>query len=136
MSETVYSHGLPCTVFRSDVDCTNGGVTSTTWRVTVVLDPEAVALLAAKGEDFGWHRTKVDQEAGLELNDYGEPTSRPALRISVRSIGGETYLTAYPLGRRWKNRHLMMGGNFVYSCDSRFRRLCAYPIPVHDRCEG
>jgi len=29
----------------------------------------------------------------------------------------------------------MFGGNFIYSCDSRFQALCGYPIPVHDRCE-
>lgn len=27
----------------------------------------------------------------------------------------------------------MMGGNFIYSCDSRFRNLNNGPIPVHDR---
>ena len=32
-------------------------------------------------------------------------------------------------------RHSMMGGNFVYCCDSRFREICGYPIPIHDRIE-
>ena len=29
----------------------------------------------------------------------------------------------------------MMGGNFVYSSDSRFRQISPYPLPVHDRFE-
>ncbi len=32
-------------------------------------------------------------------------------------------------------KHSMMGGNFVYCCDSRFREICGYPIPIHDRIE-
>ncbi|KST62238.1 DUF3560 domain-containing protein [Mastigocoleus testarum] len=32
-------------------------------------------------------------------------------------------------------KHSMMGGNFVYCCDSRFREICGYPIPIHDRVE-
>ena len=31
----------------------------------------------------------------------------------------------------------MDGGNFIYSCDSRFRQIVnEYPIRVHDRIEG
>jgi hypothetical protein len=29
----------------------------------------------------------------------------------------------------------MFGGNFIYTSDSRVREICAYPIPIHDRCE-
>jgi len=29
----------------------------------------------------------------------------------------------------------MMGGNFVYSCDSRFNQISKYPLPIHDRFE-
>lgn len=29
----------------------------------------------------------------------------------------------------------MFGGNFVYSSDSRFSKICPSPIPVHDRYE-
>lgn len=31
--------------------------------------------------------------------------------------------------------HSVMGGNFVFSLDSRFSELCLYPIPVHDCVE-
>ncbi|MEF2247985.1 hypothetical protein [Paenibacillus sp. IITD108] len=34
------------------------------------------------------------------------------------------------------NTWWMMGGNFVYTSDSRYHRLCNYPIPVHDRQEN
>lgn len=42
-----------------------------------------------------------------------------------------------PLWNKVKNKWLMMGGNFVYSCDSRFRQcINEYPIRLHDRFEG
>lgn len=31
--------------------------------------------------------------------------------------------------------HSMMGGNFIYSSDSRFRQISNQPIPIHDRVE-
>lgn len=34
-----------------------------------------------------------------------------------------------------KNKWYMNGGNFLYSCDSRFREINKYPIPIHDRIE-
>ncbi|NFH40732.1 hypothetical protein [Clostridium sporogenes] len=34
-----------------------------------------------------------------------------------------------------KNKWYMNGGNFLYSCDSRFREISQYPIPIHDRIE-
>jgi len=34
------------------------------------------------------------------------------------------------------NKRGMFGGNFVYSCDSRFRAISRFPIPIHDRFEN
>lgn len=55
----------------------------------------------------------------------------PVVEMVKRDIGGE-YLSLKPLGLK---RHSMMGGNFAYSCDGRFRSFAKYPIPVHDRIE-
>lgn len=61
-------------------------------------------------------------------------SSEPILRLNRRMIGGREYLRAIPDG---ETRHVMFGGNFVWSTDSRFRRqVSEYPIPVHDRVEG
>jgi len=123
--------GLTVNVLRGDVDCTNNGITSKHNRVVLVLSPEAAELLAAKGER--WGTVLVDEDTGEEIGEVtGEPTGRPVLRVDV---GRKGYLTARPVGEAWADRWLMMGGNFVYSCDSRFRRLNDYPIPVHDRAE-
>ena len=35
-----------------------------------------------------------------------------------------------------ETRHTMFGGNFVWSSDSRFRRISEGPIQIHDRIEG
>lgn len=54
--------------------------------------------------------------------------------LIIKSFKGYTY--AVPAinerGLPW-----MMGGNFIYSPDTRFREVLGhYPIPVHDRQEG
>jgi len=59
------------------------------------------------------------------------------LKVVVRDIYGKEYIHAEPIQPVSPGRKgYMMGGNFVYSCDSRFRQLVnAYPIAVHDRTE-
>jgi hypothetical protein len=57
------------------------------------------------------------------------------LRLVRRNFNGELYIhaepAALPLGAP-----TMSGGNFIYTTDSRFRAVCPYPIPVHDRIEA
>jgi len=64
------------------------------------------------------------------------------VKLVRRQFGdGKEYVHAEPFfcedwpEERFKNRHVMFGGNFLYSCDSRFREICSYPIPIHDRIE-
>lgn len=43
------------------------------------------------------------------------------------------YLRPRSAGKSWT----MNGGNFGYSCDSRFTSgISRYPLPIHDRIEG
>ena len=95
-------------------DCTNGGVTSPERA------PNGRAILLGV-EEGNW------QEGEL-------PKDMPILVIRRRTIGGREYLSAVPYENEHK-RHVMSGGNFVYSSDSRFNDVCPYPIPVHDRME-
>lgn len=49
---------------------------------------------------------------------------------------GATYQYAVPLDD--KGEPLtggMFGGNYISSCDSRFRSAFGYPVPLHDRFE-
>lgn len=48
-----------------------------------------------------------------------------------------SYIYARPLDSLQSGRWGMAGGNFVYTCDSRYKELVShrYPIPVHDRFE-
>ena len=58
----------------------------------------------------------------------------PALRLVRRWAGTKReYLHAEPLERSEGKLGPMMGGNFIYSSDSRFPS--PYPIPIHDRFE-
>lgn len=61
----------------------------------------------------------------------------PAVILRTRTIGGQPYVNAQPLNRPegCQDHGPMMGGTFIYSSDSRFRELCAYPVPLHDRFE-
>jgi hypothetical protein len=97
-------------IYRSGVDCTNHGVThperSAGKRVYLITDPADV-LNIPKGDHI-------------------------VLVLHKKMVGDVPYFTAKPLGEKsW----CMMGGNFIYTCDSRFREICQYPIPVHDRIE-
>jgi hypothetical protein len=64
------------------------------------------------------------------------------VRLVRRTFAGSDYIHAEPVycpewqeekfrGSPW----LQFGGNFLFSSDSRFRAICQYPIPIHDRVE-
>jgi hypothetical protein len=63
-------------------------------------------------------------KANVEQNGYY------ILDIWCRVIGDKHFANAKP---RCVEAETMMGGNFVYSSDARFRDVNRYPIPVHDR---
>ncbi len=100
--------GMHVKVYRSNgMDCTNSGLTASHSALTLV-GPGVPELLEAT-EDA------------------------PAVKLVRRRLFGvEDYLHAEPVtppaGTGW-----MDGGNFIWSCDSRFPN--SYPISVHDRQE-
>jgi len=102
--------GLLVDVLRGKGDCTNGGVTSKHSSVIIV---------------------------GPGIPEIFEVTpEHPALRIVKRWEGTpQEYIHAEPVEQPSNQTHTKSaGGNFIYSCDSRFRELvCAYPVSVHDR---
>lgn len=61
----------------------------------------------------------------------------PYLSLVRRNLFGGEYIHAIPMlnGKPITGGNQMDGGNFIYSCDSRFRAVNKYPIPVHDRFE-
>lgn len=100
--------GLLVHVYRSDLgDCTNGGL-SGKFNTFVLID---------------------------DANPVFEATAdMPALKLVRRMIGSTEYLHVEPVAEKPEgNVGYMSGGNFVYSCDSRFPSK--YPISVHDRSE-
>ena len=96
--------GLLVWVYRPHFDCTNGGITS--HNNTVLLVGEGVP-------------------------EIFEPGDLPVLKLVKRQLRGTEppYLHAQPI----EGSGHMMGGNFIYSSDSRFPS--DYPISVHDRQE-
>lgn len=56
------------------------------------------------------------------------------IRATVRLCQSGSMWQCYPLifPTSWH----MSGGNFIYSSDSRFQKICGYPIAVLDRREG
>lgn len=106
---------IPVSVYRSHLgDCTNGGISAN--HDTLYLEC-----------DHGY----------LDM-DPGDPT---CLRVVERNLFGSTYRHAESYcgkaamfaGDAGKTVGPMMGGNFVYSSDSRFP--ADYPLPLHDRYE-
>ena len=104
--------GLSVDVYRWKHDCTNGGLTS-------------------RHDQFILIGEGIDGPLLVDIDDPPENT----LILVRRDVFGVEYLHAEPLdghyggGDRW----YMAGGNFVYTCDSRFPN--SYPISVHDRLE-
>ncbi len=116
-------------------------------------------------ETLDWMRTNFDIKSGLTANVYrscmGDFTNggisaerkdlyilaqtkglfepqdiRECVYIEWREISGSQYIDCKPL--YFRKRWYMMGGNFLYTLDSRFREITGtkYPIPIHDRYEG
>ena len=58
------------------------------------------------------------------------------LKLVRRNLTEGEYLHVEPMERPKGMNGPMAGGNFAYSSDSRFRRVCMYPVSIHDRFEG
>lgn len=103
--------GFIADIFKpSSGDCSNNGISHWNNEVTIVSD--------------------VDECQVFDINPATE-LRRPIVVIKNK----KGYIYAEPIdepeGVGW-----MMGGSFIYSCDSRFRRhFNTYPIPLHDRQE-
>ena len=106
--------GLICDIYESkDLgNCSNNGISARYNKVLVIMEEE-------------------------EARVFGEKEDRPTVRIVKRVIYGREYIHAKPVSRVNRgNRGYMMGGCFIHSGDSRFRRLVSeYPVPLHDRQE-
>lgn len=99
-------------------DCTNGGVTSKYNKLELFWD--------CKRED------------ALRCCKENNINPEQSLLLVNRELWGEDHSYAEPLNKK-QGKWYMMGGNFVYTCDSRLYKIggrtCSSPIPVHDRCE-
>ena len=101
---------LPVNVYRSaGSDCTLNGVTST--------------------DDYS---LVVPCEDGHITDESIENSDTPVVVLIYGEILGSPHFKPETQG----HHHSMMGGNFVYSSDSRFsRKYGNQPIAVHDRFE-
>ena len=112
MKLELFKNCIPVYVYRSSLgDCTNNGISKHSDTLIFPLIPTS----------------EIDTSNLIDncLNGV------PVVEMVKRNIGGE-YLHLKPLGLK---KHSMMGGNFAYSCDSRFTYFAKYPLPIHDRIE-
>lgn len=118
LSVDVYRHNYN-TFGGRYYDPTNGGVTSQRDTFTLFWD-------CTKEEAI-----KYCEENSRDLNS--------CLYLVNRELWGEDHSYAEPLFKPKNCCGPMFGGNFVWTCDSRLYKmdgkLCACPIPVHDRFE-
>lgn len=88
-------------------DCTLGGVSS----------KHARFILTGLGKD----------------SEIFEPDAEnPELRLVKKAYSFGTHYYAVPAD---KPDGGMFGGNYIDTSDSRFKAVCGYPIPIHDRFE-
>lgn len=94
-------------------DCTNDGVTADT-KGKIYLVPCEVGAISQEDVNRSPERYVVFNIVKRKLGDKEYTNLKPAV------IEG----------------HSMFGGNFAWSCDSRFRNhVSELPLPVHDRVE-
>lgn len=75
----------------------------------------------------------VCNEGYIDIDENNLPEN--LVKIVVRKLfGGKEYKHIEPYKPADKVGW-MSGGNFAYSCDSRFHELSDYPLPIHDRQE-
>lgn len=97
-------------VFRTNFgDCTNNGISAR------------------------FDQIYIEHPEGNEVIDLDEAPENFCI-VRHKELFGKVYIDVVPY--HLKDRWCMMGGNFVYSSDSRFRELNEYPIPIHDRIEN
>jgi len=103
--------GLIVDIFSNGSNCSNGGLSSKVTKCTLV--GRGIAEIFEVTEEY------------------------PPVQIVARELHHGTYLTAYPVNAdgTLDKSGAMFGGCFVYSSDSRFREISAYPVPLHDRKE-
>jgi hypothetical protein len=112
------------TVLRSaDGDCSCGGITT----------KHAHLILVAETTEEDASKIPSDARACLERHVKNTPG---ACIVVMRKPCGKLYPTVYPLAAWLEGKWLMAGGNFVTSCDSRFRERYPLALPVHDRIEN
>lgn len=109
--------GLTVSVYKdvdSNYDCTAGGVTSKQTRF-VLVDDSIQAPFEVKEDEVYMVLVRRVFGSGNGSYVHAEP------RRNGKPLIKEGY-------------YGMMGGNFIYTSDSRFPN--SYPIPVHDRFES
>jgi hypothetical protein len=104
--------GIFCDVLKPchGTDCTANGITSRYTQVLLIGD-------------------------GVPQAFEARPDT-PIVRLVRRDIGDRVYCHVEPIEKpegSWNGP--MAGGNFIYSCDSRFHAVSHYPLSVHDRFE-
>lgn len=115
----MYKDFMAGEVFKSTYigDCTNGGASSKYSQLYVVAE----------------HVTITDV---IEYcSEHNEDINR-FFKVDYDFYNSHNYIRIQPItkGNKW----YVMGGNFIHSCDSRFKKFvcdCSYPVPIHDRCE-
>jgi hypothetical protein len=115
--DTNMAKGLLVSVFRNaDLgDSTNGGVSS--FFSKFILTGKGLPEIFSPNSDAPELRYCVEEV----MPGLTRICARPVVNGMVRGV------------EEHDNRCWMFGGNFVYTCDSRFPQ--DFPIPVHDRGE-
>lgn len=105
----ILAKGIPGYVFRSGLgDCTNNGISASHDRLFI-----------------------------LSKDGYSVPSDiRELVQIERQYIRSAEYVSVKPVYKA--DRWYMSGGNFLFSCDARFKEVTGidYPVPIHDRHEG
>lgn len=85
--------------------------------------------------NYDGNLNKFNGKKGLTLVGGGMPEmyepdeNNPGIKLVTRNLFGKDYTHAEPI----EPGNYAFGGSFVWTSDSRFRDVCPYPVPLHDR---
>ena len=96
---------------------------------------EGLIIDILRGDYNCWLNKLHDKKRACLLGvkaPFNASEEHPALKLVKRNLFGKEYLHLEPAEVE-PGEYFAFGGSFGYSCDSRFREVSDYPLPIHDR---
>lgn len=111
-------------------DCTNNGISERNNTLLIVGQVDSIT------KEFKTFDKNLGLPHKVHFNNEEELNADNLCLLVKRELFGENADYIVGLKDYLSGKWTMMGGNFGYSCDSRYRQtINNLPLPIHDRIE-